>query len=162
MSDVVSDPEERGRLQEALAARRRKVQTLRDAGIDPFALGFEGPVTPVADIRGEFADLEPSAETGRSVRVAGRVVLLRRQGRLSLATLRDMSGDLQLFFVPDAMGDGYAMLDHVDLGDIVGADGEVVTTRRGELSVKVERLTLLTKALRPMPEKWHGLKDPDL
>src|SRR2546427_784059 len=60
-----------------------------------------------------------------------------------------------------AMGDGYALLDDLDLADIVGAEGEVVTTKRGELSVRVDRLTILTKALRPLPEKWHGLKDPD-
>ena len=153
---------EAGRLQEVLAARREKLERLRAEGIEPYALGFEGPVVPLADIRARYGDLAPGAETGEYVRVAGRIVLLRRQGKLSFATLRDRSDDLQLFLTEDAMGEGYALVEELDLGDIVGADGTVVTTKRGELSVRVEQLTLLTKAMRPMPEKWHGLKDPEL
>ena len=154
---------EHGRLQEVLAARREKVERLRAQGIEPYALGFEGPVVPLVDIRASYGDLPPASETGERVRVAGRIVLLRRQGKLSFATLRDRSGDLQLFLTEEAMGQAsYPLVEELDLGDIVGAEGTVVTTKRGELSVRVEQLTLLTKAVRPMPEKWHGLKDPEL
>lgn len=153
--------EGRGRLEEALAARRDKLERLRESGVEPFALRFDPDSLP-AEIRREFGGIEAGAETGRRVRVAGRIVLLRRHGRLSFATLRAGSDDIQLFLTADAMGEGYDLLDHLDLGDLVGAEGEIVKTRRGELSVRVERLTLLTKALRPLPEKWHGIRDPEV
>jgi lysyl-tRNA synthetase class 2 len=164
-TDETRPPEEEdaaGRLEEALSARRQKLDRLRAKGIEPFALGFDGPVSPLAELRETFGDLSPGTDTDTEVRVAGRIVLLRRQGKLSFATLRDRTADLQLFMTGNDMGDGYALVDDLDLGDIVGAEGRVMTTKRGELSVRVERLTLLTKALRPLPEKWHGLRDPDL
>jgi lysyl-tRNA synthetase class 2 len=167
MSDEPREPAEdgaaaQGRLQEVLAARQEKLERLRAKGIEPYALGFDGPIVPLADIRASYGDLPAGSETDERVRVAGRIVLLRAQGKLSFATLRDRSGDLQLFLTEESMGPDYAIVDELDLGDIVGADGVVMTTKRGELSVRVERLTLLTKAVRPMPEKWHGLKDPEL
>lgn len=158
MSDEV---EPGGRLDEVLRARRQKLERLRERGVEPFALSFE-PDRSLASIREEFASLAAGSTTSKAVRVAGRIVLLRRQGRLSFATIRDRTGDLQLFLSGDAMGEGYALLDDLNLGDIVGAEGSVMTTKRGELSVRVEGLTLLTKALRPLPEKWHGLRDPEL
>src|SRR5919202_5245662 len=88
--------EERGRLREALEARREKLQRLRDDGIEPFALRFD-PDTSLASVRERFGELEAGAETGTTVKVAGRIVLLRRHGGSSFATLRDGSGDLQLF-----------------------------------------------------------------
>ena len=152
----------RSRLEQALAARRAKLERLRERGIEPFALGFE-PTRSLTSIRQAFGSLPPATETGERVSVAGRVMLLRRHGRLAFATIRDRSADLQLFLTEQALGeDGFALVEDLDLGDIVGAEGEVVTTKRGELSVKPDRLTLLTKALRPLPEKWHGLKDPDV
>jgi lysyl-tRNA synthetase class 2 len=150
-----------GRLHEALAARRQKLERLRARGVAPFAPGSE-PDRSLAEIRAAFPALEPGAETGERVRVAGRIVLLRRHGKLSFATIRDRSDDLQLFLGEETLGPAYDLVEDLDLGDIVGAEGEVVSTRRGELSVKASSLTLLTKALRPLPEKWHGLQDPDL
>jgi lysyl-tRNA synthetase class 2 len=161
--DAPDGPEEgAGRLEQALQARRAKLDRLRERGIEPFALSFQ-PDRSLREIRDAFAGLDPGAETDERVRVAGRVVLLRRHGKLSFATIRDRDTDLQLFLTEESLGeDGYALVEDLDLGDIVGAEGEVVTTKRGELSVRAVRLTLLTKALRPMPEKWHGLKDPDV
>ena len=150
----------RGRLEEALAARRDKLERLRARGEDPFALRFDAP-TPVSEVRRRFDGIDAGAQTGERERVAGRIVLLRRHGRLSFATLRDRDADLQLFLSEDVLGDRYALLDDLDLGDIVGAEGEVVKTKRGELSVRPDHLVLLTKALRPMPEKWHGLADTE-
>ena len=89
-------------------------------------------------------------------------MLAQRHGKLTFLVIRDRTGDLQLFCEEATLGDGYGLLEEIDLGDIVGATGHVVRTRRGELSLKVDSLTLLTKALRPLPEKWHGLQDPDL
>jgi lysyl-tRNA synthetase, class II len=155
------DSEATGRLEEALAARRAKLERLRERGVEPFALSFE-PTVSLADLREGFAELEPGTETEMHVVVAGRIMLLRRHGKLAFATIRDRAADLQLFLAEDTLDQaGWALVEDLDLGDIVGAEGRVVTTKRGELSVKAERLTLLTKALRPLPEKWHGLKDPD-
>ena len=156
------DDESGGRLGEALSARREKLERLRARGVEPFALRFDID-TALEDIRRDFEGLEPESSTGRRVKVAGRVVLLRRHGKLAFATIRDRTADIQLFLSEGSLDpEAFALIDDLDLGDIVGAEGEVVTTRRGELSVKAERLELLSKALRPLPEKWHGLRDPEL
>ncbi|HEX6261933.1 MAG TPA: lysine--tRNA ligase [Actinomycetota bacterium] len=140
-------------------ARRRKLEALRERGVAPFALRFDRSAR-AADLHEKHAGLEADAETGEVVRVAGRLMTLRRHGRLSFVTLRDGSGEIQLMLADGVLSeDGLALLADLDLGDWVGAEGEVVTTRRGELSVRATELTLLTKALRPLPEKWHGLKD---
>ncbi|HEV8421100.1 MAG TPA: lysine--tRNA ligase, partial [Actinomycetota bacterium] len=158
-----SEPEEeepRGRLQEVLQARREGLARLRERGVEPFALRFDKNAD-AKDLHGHYGDLAPGEETEDRRAVAGRIVLLRRQGKLSFATLRDTTGDIQLYLRQDTMREEYELVDLLDLGDIVGAEGPMVRTRRGELSIKVERLTLLTKAHRPMPEKWHGLRDPE-
>jgi lysyl-tRNA synthetase, class II len=149
---------------DVIAARRESAERLAAQGISPFALAFPQD-TWAADLRAEFPDgmLATGEESDRTAAVAGRVVLARRHGKLSFLVIRDRTGDLQLFCEQASMTEaGYALLEEIDLGDIVGATGRVVRTKRGELSLKVETLTLLTKALRPLPEKWHGLKDPDL
>jgi lysyl-tRNA synthetase, class II len=154
------DEERRGRLQEVLQARRESLARLRERGVEPFALRFAKDAD-ADELRERYAGLGAGEETEDHRSVAGRIVLLRRQGRLSFATLRDGTADIQLLLSQSVMGDGYGLVDLLDLGDIVGARGPVIKTKRGELSVKVEELTLLTKALRPMPEKWHGLRDPE-
>ena len=158
--------EARGREAEVLAARRASLERLgRDRA---FALtlrqvlGADEP-TRTADIRSRHHAMAPDQLEGQRYVVAGRIVLKRDMGKLVFATLRDRDGDLQLVFnrldVPD---DQFALLAELDLGDIVGAEGRVGTTRKGELSIFVDRWAMLTKALRPLPEKWHGLQDPDL
>ena len=147
---------------DVLAVRRAKLDRLRERGIEPFALRYERDAT-AAELHEQHEELEPGKETGTSVRVAGRVVGLRRIGQLTFAVLRDGSGDIQLMLSEEALGpDTYAVLDELDMGDWVGAQGEVVKTRRGELSVRPSELSILAKALRPLPEKWHGLKDVEL
>ena len=142
--------------------RRETVQRLRARGVEPFALTYSKDAD-AADVRAEFGDIEPGAGTGAARSVAGRIVLLRRQGKVAFAQLRDRSGDIQLFMAENAMpAQDWALLEDVDLFDIVGAAGEVVKTKRGELSLKVSNLVLLSKSLLPPPEKWHGIKDPDL
>ena len=145
-----------------LAARRESLERLRSAGVEPFALSFPQD-TWAADIHAGFdGRLADGEESDRRAAVAGRVVLARRHGKLTFLVIRDGTGDLQLFCEEATLGDAYRLLDEIDLGDIVGATGVVVRTRRGELSLKVDAISILTKALRPLPEKWHGLKDPDL
>jgi lysyl-tRNA synthetase, class II len=146
--------------EDVLAARREKLDRLRAAGVEPFALRFDRNAT-AAEVGDRWGDLEAGGSAGRSVRVAGRLIGLRRMGKLWFGVLRDGTGDLQLFLAEDTLED-WKLLEDLDLGDWVGAEGEVVKTRRGELSVKAARLTLLSKALRPLPEKWHGLRDVEL
>src|SRR5437867_2170808 len=155
-----ADLEPRGRLEEVLVSRREALKRLRDKGIEPFALRFDKDAD-AADLHDRFQSLAPGEESGQRAGVAGRVMLLRRHGKAAFATLRDRTGDIQLYLTQDGLGDGYELVDLLDLGDIVGATGQVVRTRRGELSVKAGELVLLTKALRPLPEKWHGLRDAE-
>src|SRR2546426_11398514 len=152
--------EEGGRLEEVLRARRESLERLRARGVEPFALHFQ-PTDSLAQIRERHSSMPPDQQAAERVRVAGRIVLLRRQGKLTFASLRDVSGDLQLYVPDKDLGPDYSLVDELDLGDIVGAEGPVMTTKRGELSIRVEKLTLLTKALRPLPEKWHGLRDAE-
>jgi lysyl-tRNA synthetase class 2 len=164
---VGSEPgEATGREAEVLAARRASLERLgRDQAFAMdlrSVLGVDEP-TPTGRVRADHADLAADTTTAERVVVAGRVVLKRDMGKLKFVTIRDREGDLQLVFAQASMSqDRFSLLDEVDLGDIIGAEGAVGTTRRGELSVFVERWAMLTKALRPLPEKWHGLQDADL
>lgn len=112
------------------------------------------------ELQERYADLEPGTETGDRVTVAGRLMLHRSFGKLQFGTLQDSTGTIQLFVERGAAGEELAdRFGELDLGDWVGAGGTIMTTKRGELSVKVDDLTLLQKALRPLPDKWHGLVD---
>ena len=159
--DFPEDAETHG-LSAEKARRLAKLDDLRQAGTEPYPYRFDRTHT-LGELRGRYSDLEPGAETEDRVRVAGRLMLLRRQGKLTFATMRDRSGELQLFVVPG--GDGRARprgrsID-LDLGDWVGVEGTVMATRKGELSVKVDGFELLAKAVRPLPDKWKGLSDTD-
>lgn len=161
------DDDASGRERDVLGARREALARLRSRGIEPFALSLGAALgvaepTPSAAVRDAHADLAPDTRTGASAVVAGRIVLSRSFGNLVFLTVRDASGDLQ--FVADRADlgdDGFALLEELDLGDIVAGRGAVGTTRRGELSLFLTDLALLSKALRPLPEKWHGLRDPE-
>jgi len=143
------------------ARRLAKIERLRAAGRDPYPVRFDRTHT-AAEAHEHWDHLESGAETDDEVRVAGRILLLRRQGKLTFATLRDGTGALQLFVSRRELGDdGHDEFDDLDLGDWIGATGTVMKTRKGELSVKVRGFELLAKALRPLPEKWHGLADVD-
>ncbi len=116
-----------------------------------------------AELHETFADLPAGSETDNRVTVAGRLMLHRSFGKLQFGTLQDDTGTIQLFVdratIGDEKADGFA---HVDLGDWLGATGTVMTTRKGELSVRTDDYVILQKSLRPLPEKWHGLQDIEL
>jgi lysyl-tRNA synthetase, class II len=155
----MTDP---GPPRDVMAVRREKLDRLRDRGIEPFALRFDRDAT-AAELHQKYESLGHGDSSGDVVRVAGRLVGLRRLGKLTFGVLRDGTDDVQLFLEEATLGpDGVALLGELDMGDWVGAEGEVIRTDRGELSVKASRLVLLTKSLRPLPEKWHGLKDAEL
>ncbi len=144
---------------EVFAARRQKLEALREAGIEPFPHEFDG-VEPVADVRAAHADLQPGTETHASHRVAGRLAARRGQGKMAFLDLVDRSGRLQLQARVDELGpEGMERLLGLDLGDLVGVDGTAFCSRRGELSLRLQAWTLLAKSLRPPPEKHHGLTD---
>jgi lysyl-tRNA synthetase, class II len=148
--------------EDVLAARRAKLARLRARGVEPFALRFD-PDATAADVRDRFGNIDAGATTGEEVRVAGRLMGLRRLGKLTFGVLRDATGEVQLMLEDSSLGpEGSALVEDLDLGDWVGAVGEVVKTKRGELSVKPREIVLLSKSLRPLPEKWHGLRDPEL
>ena len=142
--------------------RLAKLEDMRAAGVEPYPVRFDRTQT-AQELHTQYSDLGVGAETEDRVNVAGRVVLIRRQGKLSFATLRDGDATIQLFASRAVMGDeGHDQFNQLDLGDWVGAAGLIMTTKRGELSVKVETCALLAKALRPLPDKWHGLTDTDV
>ena len=143
------------------ARRRGRVEGLRAEGVEPYPYRFDRTHT-LGEVREAWGPLDAGTETDDEVSVAGRVMLKRDTGKLVFATIRDRSGDLQLFVSKAVVGDeGFAAVKALDLGDWVGAHGTVMTTRKGELSVSPRRVELLSKAIRPLPDKWHGLADVD-
>jgi lysyl-tRNA synthetase class 2 len=146
---------------EERARRLAKLDALRSSGTDPYPVRFDRTHT-AAEMQERWAGIDDGSETTDEVAVAGRLLLIRRQGKLTFATLRDGSGSVQLFVSRAELGEEHhTAFDDLDLGDWVGARGTVMKTRKGELSVKVQEFVLLAKALRPLPEKWHGLADVD-
>ncbi|ADD39786.1 bifunctional lysylphosphatidylglycerol synthetase/lysine--tRNA ligase LysX [Stackebrandtia nassauensis] len=145
----------RTRLPEQMRVRLDKLDRLRDAGVEPYPVGFERTLA-CGQVARDFPDLPPDANTGRFVAVAGRVMLLRHHGKLSFATIRDWTGDLQVMVVGDS-----DFRHTVDIGDHLGVEGEVVTSKRGELSVLSKKWTLTAKCLHPLPDKHLGLADPE-
>lgn len=143
------------------AQRLQKIETLRAAGTDPYPYRFDRDRT-VAELRAEFGALAAGEELEVTVRLAGRLMLKRDQGRLTFGQLRDRSGEVQLFVSAGVIGkEGLARFNDLDRGDWIGAIGTVMVTKKGELSVKVSEFELLSKALRPLPDKWKGLADVD-
>jgi lysyl-tRNA synthetase class 2 len=141
--------------------RLAKVDALRDDGIEPYPYRFDRSAT-LGQVRRRHGDLGPGVESDDRVRVAGRVLLIRRQGRLTFATIRDREASIQLFVSQKVAGDDVmAIVNDLDLGDWVGVEGVVMTTNKGELSIKVDAAQLLAKSLRPLPDKWKGLSDVD-
>jgi lysyl-tRNA synthetase, class II len=142
-----------------VAERRAKLERLREQGVDPFPHTFADR-TPIEVVRNEHQQLGPGEETDSRYRVAGRITARREMGKASFLDLRDGGGKLQLQARVDDLGaESYESLLGLDLGDIVGVEGLVFTSKRGELSLRVESWQLLTKSLRPPPEKFHGLED---
>jgi len=142
--------------------RLAKLDRLREQGTDPYPYRFDRDRT-LGELRDEFGALEAGEETEVAVKVAGRLMLKRDQGRLTFGQLRDRSGEVQLFVSAGVLGkERLAEFNDLDRGDWIGVEGTVMVTKKGELSVKVTAFTLLAKALRPLPDKWKGLSDVDV
>jgi len=149
-------------LNEMMKVRREKMEEFRAMGVPPFGHRYE--VTDYAEpIKEKYAHLEGDEE-GDEVRIAGRLMAIRGHGKASFCTLNDRTGNIQVYFKIDVLGeDKYKnQFKKLDIGDIVGIRGVVFKTHRGEVTVRVEDFDLLSKSLRPLPEKFHGLQDVDI
>src|SRR6476646_4114630 len=144
-------------LSQVLEDRRQKLERIREAGIEPFPHEFSGR-EEIAEVRAAHEGLQAGAETDSRHRVAGRIVARRGHGKACFIDLRDGSGQIQLHARKDVLGDeAYELLVDIDIGDIVGAEGTAMATRRGgELSLAIDHWRLLAKSLRPPPDIFHG------
>ncbi len=137
--------------------RRATLERLRQAGTDPYPATAERTHT-LSELKAQF---KPLAQASTSLSVVGRLITLRQHGKISFGTLRDGSGDFQVAWQQDVLGDTYGGLENLDLGDFLECRGTLFTTKKGEPTLSLTGFRLLTKSLRPLPEKWHGLKDPE-
>lgn len=154
----LTEEEQQQRLSEVVRIRREKLADLKAEGKNPFEITAFERTAYAAHIVERFEELE-----GQSVTIAGRIMNKRGMGKASFIDLRDTSGRVQSYVRQDHVGDEtYADFKKWDIGDIVGVKGEVFRTQKGEISVKADEITLLSKSLLPLPEKWHGLKDTEL
>ncbi|MGI6189890.1 MAG: lysine--tRNA ligase [Caldicoprobacteraceae bacterium] len=145
-------------LNEILLVRREKLEKLRQEGKDPFDITRYDVTHKARQIIDDFDNME-----GQKVSIAGRIITRRIMGKASFAHILDSSGQIQIFVQINEVGDEqYQSFRSYDIGDIIGLTGVVFRTRMGEITVKVQEMVLLAKSLHPLPEKWHGLKDPDL
>lgn len=142
--------------------RREKMEAFREKGIAPFGHRYE--VNHHAqEIREKFESLGVEEESTENVSVAGRIMAIRGHGKASFVVLSDRTGSIQLYFKIDNLGEEkYSEFKLLDIGDIIGANGIVFRTKRGEITIKVEDFELLSKSLRSLPEKFHGLKDQEV
>ncbi|MCF7669050.1 MAG: lysine--tRNA ligase, partial [Verrucomicrobia bacterium] len=135
--------------------RKAKLAELHERGVNPFSNEFE-PTETCAEARGKF-------EEGRNVAVAGRITAHRDMGKSQFFDLRDSTGRIQIYAQKKVIGeDAFDVIKHLDLGDFLGVRGDLFQTRTGEITVKVQEFVVLSKALRPPPEKWHGLADTEI
>ena len=153
----VNQPEEQN-LSEQRLIRRAKLKELQEAGQDPFQITKYVVKHHSADIKENFEALE-----GSETSIAGRIMSKRGMGKAMFCDLQDVKGRIQLYVRIDELGEeAFAKFKKIDIGDIVGVEGEVFKTKRGEISVKAHKVTLLSKSLQPLPEKFHGLTDKEM
>lgn len=148
-------------MNDQLRVRRQKMQELRDEGIDPFGHRFERDAMN-ADLHEKYGDMtkEELNDSGITATIAGRMVGKRGKGKVGFADLQDRTGKMQLYIRKDVVGEEqYHIFKRADLGDFLGITGEVIKTDMGELTLRVTKLTFLSKALRPLPDKYHGLQN---
>ena len=150
-------------LNDQMLVRREKLETIREAGLDPFGKRFERTANS-ASLNQTYADKskEDLHDLAERATIAGRIMTKRGKGKVSFAHIQDREGQIQIYVRKDNVGDeAYDIFKHADLGDFYGVEGEVMRTDMGELSIKADNITFLSKALRPLPEKYHGLTDTE-
>src|SRR5581483_2526455 len=149
--------------EELIAQRRQKLERIRARGADPYP-ARTSRTHSAAEAKAGFDEWERTggASDAPGVTVAGRITALRTMGKAAFLDVRDGSGRIQLHFKRDVLGDAYEALGDLDLGDFIGASGPLFRTKTGEVTVEVRSFEVLAKALRPPPEKWHGIEDVEL
>lgn len=153
MSDIITED-----LSEVIKVRREKLNTMLEAGNNPYEIVSFDKTHSAKDVKADYAELE-----GKVIRLAGRMISRRIMGKASFANLLDQSGSLQLYVCRNDIGDEcYADFKKFDIGDIIGVEGVPFTTKTGEISLHVSKITMLSKSLLPLPEKFHGLRDTDM
>ena len=151
------------KLSEQEIIRREKMHDLEKMGIDPFGQAYER-THKSGELHATYGEQtkEELAELGLKVKIAGRIMTKRGQGKAGFMHIQDVQGKIQIYVRKDVLGEeAYEVIKKADIGDIVGIEGTLMKTNHGELSVKCEVYTHLTKALRPLPEKFHGLQDKE-
>ena len=144
-------------LNDQMQHRRDKLAQYEDKGVYPFGQRFVVR-EHTQEVKDDFINFD-----GQPVVMAGRLMTMRSHGKTAFANIRDKAGDIQIYFRKDVMGEeAYEFVKMLDIGDIIGIEGHVFRTHKGEITVKVNTLTLLSKSLRPLPEKWHGLTNTEL
>ena len=145
-----------------LEIAREEVKKLREEGIEPYAYKYDRDAY-IREIFDRYKDIKIDEIIEDKVSIAGRLMAIRRHGKASFAHVSDISGTIQLYIKKDEVGeDTYKLFKRLNIGDIIGVKGYVFKTRTGELTVFVKELVLLSKSIRPLPEKWHGLRDVEL
>ena len=158
MADTQNTNVQEQDIHQLLKVKREKLANLQQAGKDPFQITKYDVTHHSTDIKNNFEELE-----GKTVRIAGRVMSKRVMGKASFCNVQDLPGNIQVYVARDSIGEeSYADFKKYDVGDIVGIEGEVFKTKTGEVSIHVESVTLLSKSLRPLPEKFHGLTDTEM
>ncbi len=142
--------------------RLKKLEELKEMGINPYPHSYQ--ITKHSkQIKEENKDLTPESKTEKNESVAGRIMLFRRMGKASFVTLQDDEGQIQAYIRSDDIGEEkYSLLKKLDIGDIIGVKGKIFTTKTGEISIYAEEIDLLSKSIKPLPEKFHGIKDVEL
>ncbi len=147
---------------EEVKVRKEKIEQLRSEGIEPFAYNYDKDIDS-AQLLAKYATLEKEQESEKEYSLAGRIVLRRGHGKAAFAHIQDEAGRIQIYVRLDNVGEKqFGIFEKTDMGDFIGVKGKIFKTKTGEVSVKVKQLTLLTKAVHPLPEKWHGLQDTEL
>ena len=148
--------------EDLIKERIRKLEEIKKLGINPYPYTYK--VTDcIKDIKEKFSDLKEEEKTETKVSIAGRLMSMRKMGKAAFANIKDTSGNIQFYIRKDDVGEkNFKLFKLLDIGDIIGIEGTIFKTKTGELSIYTNNLQLLTKSLRPLPEKFHGLKDPEL
>src|SRR5438094_3690766 len=142
-------------LNELIAVRKKKLDALRNLGVEPFGRRF--------DVNGSIAEIRARFAEGNSERAAGRITAHRDMGKSHFLDLTDSTGRIQIFLHAKEIGaEPFDIFKLLDLGDFIGIEGETFTTKTGEPSIRVKKFAVLSKALRPMPDKWHGVAEVEI
>lgn len=158
MADTQNTNVQEQDIHQLLKVKREKLANLQQAGKDPFQITKYDVTHHSTDIKNNFEELE-----GKTVRIAGRVMSKRVMGKASFCNVQDLPGNIQVYVARDSIGEeSYADFKKYDVGDIVGIEGEVFKTKTGEISVHASQVTLLSKSLQILPEKFHGLTNTDI